>query len=529
MPNQWKWLRSAALAAAMALSSIAGVGAVEKQDGKLYLVIAGRQPVSTIDPAQKYDYAIRMMTQALYDGLVKYEGNPPEVKPWLAKEWEVSPDGLVWTFHLVDNAKFHNGDPVTAEAVRYSYARTLELNKGPAWMLQDFLKPENIEAVDDHTVRFTLEKPYAPFLSFLPWWFVVNPAQVEANAVDGDRGQAWLNENAAGSGPFKLAKFEQGKAYWLDVNEDYWKGFPYESDEFGGIIYRLVRESAGQRAALIKGEADIVGGLTPEEMDKISEREGIETTSLPALTAFGLKFNTQNEHMADINVRKAVAYAFDYDGFIQIFNGQAKLQTSPFGDAIKGKIDVADIPRQDMAKAKEHLAKSPWPEGGFELEYVYVQGFEEERQMGLLLIDTLKELNITVSMVPLTWPNMVGRGSDVATSPDIMAIFATPVSTDPDAVAIQYHPISWGKYYGSHYLDDPELKAMIEKARDETDWAKREPLYAQIQERIVDLQPEIFGMMRNRRFAHRDWVKGFQDSPIRMTEEIDLYPLYIER
>ncbi|MCR9137075.1 MAG: ABC transporter substrate-binding protein [Alphaproteobacteria bacterium] len=529
MRIDWNWLRSAVLGVVLAVTAIAGAGAVEKLDGKLYLVIAGRQPVSTLDPAQKYDYAIRMMEQALYDGLVKYEGNPPEVKPWLAESWEVSDDGLVWTFHLVDNAKFHNGDPVNAEAVRYSFVRTLELNKGPAWMLQDFLAPEGIEAVDDRTVRFTLKKPYAPFLSFLPWWFIVNPAIVEANSVDGDRAQTWLNENAAGSGPFKLAKFEQGKAYWLEVNKDYWKGFPYEADNFGGIIYKLVRESAGQRAALIKGEADIVGGLTPEEMEKIAEREGIHTTTLPALTAFGLKFNTQNEHMSDINVRKAIAHAFDYDGLVKIFNGEAKLQTSPFGDAIKGKIDVAGIPRRDLQMAKDYLAKSAWPDGGFDVEYVYVQGFEEERQMGLLLIDALKDLNIDVKMTPLTWPNMVGRAAEVDTAPDIIAIFATPVSTDPDAVAIQYHPTSFGKYYGSHFLEDEELKGMIEKARNETDWSKRQPIYAEIQERIVELQPEIFGMMRNRRFAFRDWVKGFQDSPIRMTEEIDLYPLHIAK
>ena len=262
-------------------------------------------------------------------------------------------------------------------------------------------------------------------------------------------------------------------------------------------------------------------------MEKVGARDGINTTTLPALTAFGLKFNTQNEHMSDINVRRAIAYAFDYDGLVKIFNGEAKLQTSPFSDAIQGKVEVAGIPRRDMDKAKEYLAKSAWPDGGFEVEYVYVQGFEEERQMGLILIDALKDLNISVKMTPLTWPNMVGRASDVATAPDIIAIFATPVSTDPDAVAIQYHPTSFGKYYGSHYLGDEKLHAMIEEARNETDWAKREPLYAAIQERIVELQPEIFGMMRNRRFAIRDWVEGFQDSPIRMTEEIDLYPLHI--
>ena len=251
------------------------------------------------------------------------------------------------------------------------------------------------------------------------------------------------------------------------------------------------------------------------------------TSTEPALTAFGIKFNTRGEKTSDVNLRKAVAYAFDYDALIAIYNGRAVLQTSPFSDAIKGKITVDNMPRLDLAKAKEYLAKSRYPDG-VELEYVYVQGLEEERLMGLVLIDNLKKLNITVKMVPLTWANMVARGSKVETSPDMMAIFATPVSTDPDAVAIQYHPSSHGRYYGTHYYDNPEVTKLIEEARFTGDWEKRAPLYAKIQQMIVDDQPEIFGMMRERRIVYRDWVKGFEYSPVRMTEEVDFYPLYIE-
>ncbi|TYB85598.1 hypothetical protein [Oceaniovalibus sp. ACAM 378] len=186
------------------------------------------------------------------------------------------------------------------------------------------------------------------------------------------------------------------------------------------------------------------------------------------------------------------------------------------------------MPRKDLEKAREYLAKSAWPDGGITLEYVYVQGLEQQRQMGLALLNSLRDLNIELEMVPLTWPNMVSRASDVAESPDLMAIFTTPVSTDPDAVAIQYHPSSQGKYYASHFLEDPELIAMIEEARKLSEWDQRAPIYAEIQQRIVDLQPEIFGMMRQRMFAYKTYVKGYEDSPIRMTGEVDLYPLSIQ-
>lgn len=519
-----KLLTSAAVLAAMLVSP---ASAVEKRDGKFWMVIGSRQAVSHIDPGQSYDYSIRMMTLALYDSLVKYSGNPPEVEPWLATDWTTSEDGLVWTFSLAPEAKFHNGDPVTAEAVVYSYKRVLELNEGVSWMLSDILQPENIQALDEHTVEFTLDRAYAPFLSFLPWWFIVNPAQVEANVVDGDYGKAWLSENDAGSGPYEMERFDQGTAYWLARDEDYWKGFPYDSDDMGGVIYRMIQESSSQRAALMSGEADLVSDLTPEEFDVVAARPDIEVSASPMLATFGLKINTQGKMMSDVNLRKAVAFAFDYDTLLQIYNGKATLQTSPFADAIKGKVDV-DMPRQDLDKAREYLAKTPWPDGGITLEYVYVQGLEEQRQMGLSLLNSLKELNIELEMVPLTWSNMVARASSADTSPDMMAVFATPVSTDPDAVAIQYHPISNGKYYGSHFIQDDELTALIDQGRQLSEWEDRAPIYAEIQQKLVDIQPEIFGMLRIRQFAHRDYVKGFVDTPIRMSSEIDLYPIYIQ-
>ncbi len=499
--------------------------AFERRDGEKILVSAQRQAVPTMDPSVKYNASIRTMQQAMYDALLKYEGTPPRITPWLGEKFEVSTDGLTYTFHLVKNAKFHNGDPVTAEAVRWSFERTLTIGKGPSWMLKDFLQASNITVVDDHTIKFKLDRPFAAFTSFLPWWYVMNPAQVMANEVDGDMGQKWLIENEAGSGPYKLLRVEQGTLYELDRVEDYWKG---QKGELGGIIYKLMRESSAQRAALLRGEADLVTGLSPDEFDQVSKAKGVVTSTQPALTAFGIKFNTQADITSDVNIRRAVSFAFDYDALIKIYNGRAVLQTSPFTDAIKGKVNISNMPKMDIAKAKEYLAKTAYPDGGFELEYVYVQGLEEERLMGLILIDSLQELNIKVNMVPLTWANMVARGSKVESSPQMMAIFATPVSTDPDAVAMQYHPSSHGAYYGVHYVDDAELTAMIEKARFTPKWEDRAPIYEQIQQRIVDLQPEIFGMMRERRIAYRDWVKGYEYSPVRMTEEVDFYGLHIE-
>ena len=128
--------------------------AFDREGNRKILVFSGNQAVPVLDPHVRYDWSTRMIQQSVYDGLMKYVGNPPRIIPWLAERWDETPDGLTYTFHLVGNAKFHNGDALDAEAVRYSFERGLKLNAGIAWMLKDFLKPENIVAVDPRTVRF---------------------------------------------------------------------------------------------------------------------------------------------------------------------------------------------------------------------------------------------------------------------------------------------------------------------------------------------------------------------------------------
>jgi peptide/nickel transport system substrate-binding protein len=500
--------------------------AFERVGDRKILVFAGRQEVPTIDPSIKYDWSIRMMQQGLYDALVKYVGNPAEIVPWLAERWESSADAKTWTFHLAKNAKFHTGDPVTAEAVRFSFARTLKLNQGPAWMLSDFLKEDGIKVLDEHTIQFNLTQSYAPFLSFVPWWYVMNPKQVAANEQAGDAGQKWLTDHEAGSGPFKIKRWEQGTLYEIEAVDGYWKGWPTK-DHVGGVILKIVREAAAQRAGLLRGEFDIVEGLTPEDYDQVAKMPGIVSANYPGMTTFGLKMNTQKAPTKDANLRKAIAYAFDYEALPKIFNGNAVLETSPLPAATRGHIDVPGLPRQDVAKAKDYLAKSAYPQGGIELEYVYVQGLEEERKIGLVLIDNLQRLGIKLKMVPMTWPNMVARAAKVETSPDFLAVFTTPVSTDPDAVAYQYHRNSWGKYYGSSFYQNDDVGKLIERARSIGKWEERAPLYAEIQKKIAADQPEVFGMLANRRWGLRDHVKGFVFSPVRFTGEVDLYPLAI--
>jgi len=499
----------------------------EKREGKKILVFGGRQEVPNIDPSQYYDWSTRMMMQSIYDALVKYVGNPPKIVPWLAKSWKKSKDGKIWTFELVRNARFHNGDPVTAQAVKWSLERTLAIKKGPAWMLMEFLDKDGIKVINDYTIEFNLKSPYAAFEMALPWWYIMNPKVVMANEKEGDMGQEWMKDHDAGSGPFRQKRWEHGSLYEVEAVEDYWKGWE-NPKHINGYIYKIIRESSSQRMGLEKGELDIVEGLNSDDFDAVIKNPNIYVSNDPGWTTFGLKMNTQKGYTKDINIRKAICYAFDYPATIKIYNGNAGLEDSPFPRGMKGHIPVPNVYRQDMTKAREYLAKAGYPNGGFELEYVYLQGLEEERLIGLVLLDNLAQLGIKLKMVPLVWPNMVARGSKVETSPDFMAVFTTPILDDPDVVSTQYHKMSWGKYYGSHFYQNEKVWDLIDKARFNVDWNARKKLYEQIQTMIMEDAPEVFGMLFNRRWGFRKHVKGYVFSPVRFTGEVDMYPLYVE-
>ena len=522
------------LAVACLLISVVSFAYVE-ENGEKYVILGARQPAPNIDPSVHYDWSTRTIQEAVYDALLAYDGDPnlclfggtptpktPNLIPNLAESWDVSDDGLTYTFHLVKNAVFHNGDPVTTEAVKFSFVRTIEGKQGPAWMLQGVLDESGIEVIDDYTIAFHLNYAFAPFTHYIVWWYIMNPNQVNAHGAD------WLQDHEAGSGPFKIKEWRAGEFYWLEDVEDYWGGWPHEN-HIDGFIFKLMREAASQRIAIQKGEIDIAEGLTIDDFGLVAELPGIYVTEDIGRTTFGIKMNNQKGYTAIKNIRKAICCAFDYDALIDIYNGHAVLEDSPFPQGLDGYVSLEDVMyRQDLDKAKEYMKKAGFPDGGFSLDYVQVAGHPEETKIGLILKDCLSKIGIDVQIVPVPWPEMVARGSTALTSPDMMAVYTTPIINDPDVVATQYTPTAYGAYYATHFYFDRKVIEMVEEARGISDWEERAKLYEQIQRILVEDAPEILGMLYNRSWAFRDYVKGFRFSPVRLTSEIDFYWLYIE-
>lgn len=457
------------------------------------LVYASLSDISNIDPHIGTGLSNNETLRSLYDSLLDFRGNPPELVPNLVREWSATPDGQEWTLNLAPNAKFHDGSAVTAQDVVYSFQRLLRKKKGSAWMFQTIMDEESIEAVDDHTVKIRLTQPYAPFEATLPWLFVVNQKLVAANEQAGDEGEAWLTQNEAGSGPFTIKRWEPGNLYEFEAVPDYWGGWPSEG-RLSGYIWRITRESSSMRLALLSGEAHIAQPLSNDDVQALrNEPDVIINDDLSSLT-YIIKINNQRDPTADVHVRRAIAYAMDYEGFVK---SQANRHILAKGYLLPNfepwYNPDAWIYNTDLDKAKQELSESEHPEGGFELEFAYVTGLNFEEQTGLILLDQLSGLNIKVKLTPMTFPDMVGRMTDASTAPHLMAIATDAAYPDPDAVLwAAYHSSQAGKTYAaaSHY-QNPEVDRLLEEGRATTDPARRKEIYDQVQEKLAQDCPEI--------------------------------------
>ena len=489
------------------------------QSGNKILVIASGQDIPNFDPHTATGYSASFFLRNVYDPLVRVAGNPPEPVPALAESWQVAEDGLTYTFMLNSNAKFHSGNPVTSEDVVYSFKRALELAKGNSWMIRNIVTPDGVAAIDATTVDFKLVTPFAAFLQVLPWIFIVEKAVVEANLGD-DMGQGWMLTNTAASGPFQVARTEVGTLYHLARGADAWQPGGGNLD---GVIWQIVRETATQRLLLQRGEAHIAVDLTSEDMDSLKDAPGVVRVLEPEYRTFSIKMNTEKGPMADINMRKAVSYATNYQAIADAA-GYANLMTGPLPDGILGHNPDLDVYRMDLDKAKEYLAKTDTPEGGISLRMVHVSGLEQQRRWALIMLDSLKQLNIDLEIQPLKWPDMVAACGSPDTFPDFFPVYQTANYGDPDNIAVAaYHSSRNGGWQNAVY-HNPEVDALIEAGRAEIDPEKRVAIYREFQTKVVADSPDIFGVLELRRLGLRDNVKGYRFTPV-ASNAIEAWPL----
>jgi len=325
-----------------------------------HITIGTTDKIRILDPADCYDYFSSNILQNTMVGLVDYEIGGTEIIPWLAESWDISEDGLVYTFHLRKDAKFMNGHPVDANAMKFSFDRVIALNGDPAFLLSDIVAETKV--VDDYTFEVTLEYPFSAFIAVLGYTvaYPVDPAVAPADD--------FFYDAPVASGPYYIADWERDVQLILKANPDYFGPKP-KTDT---IVIRFYQNASTLRLALESGEIDVAyRTLDPRDLliIKSDPRYVVYEGQSPAIRE--LVFNVQMPPYNNVNIRKAIAYAVDRSYIVDdVFAGTVEPLYTLVPIGMWSHLDV--MPERDLEKAKELLRKEGYSEDNpLEIELWY--------------------------------------------------------------------------------------------------------------------------------------------------------------
>jgi len=466
----------------------------------------------SMDPHIIYDVTTENLRLNLYDHLCRYLDNPPKIHPWLAESYSVSEDGLKWTFKLRKGAKFHTGDEVTGEAVKYSMERLLGLGKGASALFKPIVDPAGINVKDRYTIEFNLREPYAPFLSIMPTFSVVNPKVLEGKP--GPWGSEWLSQNDAGSGAYVLEKYSPGTGWTAKRFKDHWMG--WKENYVEEIEFRVVHETASRVMALMKGDIQACDGYLPaDQIEKLERDPNVNVYKDQSMRIFLIRMHNQRPPFNDVHVRRAISYAFDYDAFIKdVLKGRVARNPGPIPNNMWGAPKDLKGYTFDLKKAKEELRKAS-VKIDRPLNIHPMTGYAQTDDAALILQAGLQQLGIKVNIVRETWPTLSGKAKDINTSPDMWIHWVSTYYADPENWVGEMYSLSrWGAWKASAWYKNPEVDSLLKRARTVADIETRRKLYEQASHLIVNDAADIWIYNTKWHGPFRKNVRGIRFCPI---------------
>lgn len=442
-------------------------------------VHANNSAYDTLDPHTVNDVARVATRLNFYDGLYRWVDNPPRLIPWLATSHTVTGNGLVWTFALRSDVKFHDGSLMTAKDVVYSVDRLLKLKRGVGSLLLPILDEGSTVEINPTTVQFKLKEPSAIFESIVSDISVVNSTLVKKNEVNGDSGAAWMVNNIAGSGSFSLKRYNPAIGFVGERFAGHFAGWgPKFFDE---IEFRTVLETNTRIQGLIRGDySGLDGYLAPDQVSRLKKEQGVQIIEAESMRVFHIAMHNGRPPFNDINFRKAMSHAFDYDGYINsIMNGTVARNPTIMPNNMWGAPEGLKGYNYDLKKAKEYLdaylAKNPGPIRTITIGTL--AGFSETEQAASLMQNALTKLGLTVKLEGAPWPVISTKMQNPDTMFDMLPYWKSTFYADPN---------NWlGELYGSRYAPTrnvssykvAEVDKLLSEAMAKTDINLRKRLY----------------------------------------------------
>ena len=349
--RNFHWRIATAILALVLTATIANVYAQTPSDTTL--VVAAPETLNN-DPAIVHNGSSLRVLLNTYEGLVRFAYGELKIEPALAERWGISQNSRVYTFNLRQGVKFHDGSPLTAADVKYSFERAKTKAAGAAFITENV---KEVRVVDNQTVEVELTRPMAPYLLMLPRLLVIGQRCVAGHEVGGDLGTRYLQDKSCGTGPFQIESWERGRQITLRRFEDYWGAWSRRSLE--RVVIRVVPEVATARLLLERGDIDIQHAISLDDLPKVANNPNIKVQDNPGVPAVYFHMLMHRGPTKNQLVRMALTYSFPYKAFIgAVMRGTASQLQGPLASSIPCHDSALPVFQQDLEKAKQLLRQA---------------------------------------------------------------------------------------------------------------------------------------------------------------------------
>jgi len=441
-----------------------GTSAEGQQSGKDIVKISVYSDFAGFDPYNSGMDLDKVVYSNVFDCLLRYyNGNYEKV---LCTDYSVSDDGTEYTFNLKKDVKFHNGEILTAKDVVFSMDRAKESSQ-----TSNFTK--NIvkaEALDDFTVKITLDQPYVPFLTAVASSVCIMNEKAVNDAGDNVR------QCPVGTGPYKFKQWDSGSQVILERFDDYHDTLPQIKE--ADFVVLTNPETA--LTALKTGEIDMTYTIPSIAVKELQSSKDMVLDLNPTMGSGYIVMNTEAPFLNDPNFRMALAYATNREHIVEVgMGGVAKISSLLWDDRTAGYSDKYKTPEYNLDKAKEYLAKTNYK--GEEIPFVV--GYENYKKIGVVYQEELKPIGVNISVEQLeanTWVSDMKSGNY-----SMSTIVQTIDPPDVDFWSTVFKSDAIGGYNFSR-LNDPEIDKAFEDGSVCQDPEQRKEIYSAIEKKMYE-------------------------------------------
>jgi peptide/nickel transport system substrate-binding protein len=446
------------------------------------LTVAIGTDISSFEPQQTTETSSTGVRVNLYDPLVWVENQKWQIIPWLASKWDISDDGLSYTFTLIDKpVKFHDGAALTTDAVKKTFDRLLTENKATAAGIDFVGILTTVDVVDDKTVKFTLATPFAPFLTRMGYnaAAIMSPDAIDKYGKD-------YGSHAIGTGPYKFVEYRKGDHATFEKNPDYWNGDVY----YDKMIYKIVPEDASRSTLVQTGEAQVADRIPPVLAKALEGNANagirIDKTSRYVF----MLLNTTRAPFSDVKARQAANYGVNKKSLVDnILRGYGEVPDAPIPSV--AQYSKAQEPyTYDVDKAKS-LLQEAGVKAGTPLTIWSPQGrYVGDKDIATAVQGMMKDLGFDPQVQVFgDFPTYLKQLDNFDCD---MAILGW-VSPDPDVgLNNVYSGDLAGKFPNNGAYKNPKVDELLDKAVQSTSDQERADLYGQAQTLIWQDAPVVW-------------------------------------